>query len=156
MLQRHSIIALVAALAAAGCGNDPSTGVEGTYQLNVSIPVDECTGQASSFSSEVTIERDGDNVTFLFGDDATLTGTIDNETRIMTVDGTILVPVPPPGTGTFPGQMHMEARVTEGSIAAVGTITYVGTFPGVSGTCRQFFNVTGNRLNRSFLPLTGP
>lgn len=155
MLHRHSIIALVATLAVAGCDNDPSTGVEGTYQLNVSIPVDECTGQASSFSSEVTIERDGDNVTFIFGDAATLTGTFDDETRIMTVDGTILVPVPPPGTGTFPGQMHMEARVTEGSIAAVGTITFEGTFPGVSGTCRQFFNITGSRLNLSPLPLTG-
>lgn len=155
MFHRHSIIALAATLVAAGCENTPSTGVEGTYQLNVSIPVDECTGQASSFSSEVTIERDGDNVTFLFGDDATLTGTFDDETRIMTVDGTILVPVPPPGSGTFPGQMHMEARVTEGSIAAVGTITFVGTFPGVSGTCRQFFNITGDRRGLS-LPLTGP
>jgi hypothetical protein len=155
MLHRHRIVVLVAALGTAGCDNNPSTGVEGTYQLNVSIPVDECTGQASSFSSEVTIERDGDNVTFFFGDDATLTGTFDNETRIMTVDGTILVDVPPPGTGTFPGQMHMEARVTEGNIAAVGTITFEGTFPGVSGTCRQFFNITGNRLNLSPLPLTG-
>jgi hypothetical protein len=155
MLHRHSIFALVAALAVAGCENEPSTGVEGTYHLNVSIPVDECTGQASSFSSEVTIERDGDNVTFFFGDDATLTGTFDDETRIMTVDGTILVDVPSPGTGTFPGQMHMEARVTEGNIAAVGTITFEGTFPGVSGTCRQFFNITGNRLNLSPFPLTG-
>ena len=155
MLYRHTIIALVSALAVAGCENDPSTGVEGTYQLNVSIPVDECTGQASSFSSEVTIEREGDNVTFIFGDAATLTGTFDDETRIMTVDGTILVPVPPPGTGTFPGEMHMEARVTEGSIAAVGTITFEGTFPGVSGTCRQFFNITGTRLSLSPLPLTG-
>ena len=155
MLRRYSIIALIVVLAVAGCENDPSTGVEGTYRLNVSIPVDECTGQASSFSSEVTIERDGDNVTFIFGDAATLTGTFDDETRIMTVDGTILVPVPPPGTGTFPGQMHMEARVTEGSIAAVGTITFEGTFPGVSGTCRQFFNITGSRLNLSPLPLTG-
>ena len=155
MLHRHSMIALVAAIAAAGCENEPSTGVEGTYQLTVSIPVDECTGQASSFSSEVTIQRDGDDVTFLFGNDATLTGTFDNESRIMTVDGTILVAVPPPGTGTFPGQMHMEARVTEGSIAAVGTITFQGTFPGVSGTCRQFFNITGDRLGLSPLPLTG-
>ena len=155
MQQRKWTIALVAGLLAAGCQNTPSTGVEGTYQLNVSIPVDECTGQPSSFSSEVTIERDGDDVTFFFGDDATLTGTFDDETRIMTVDGTILVPVPPPGSGTFPGQMHMEARVTEGDIAAVGTITFEGTFPGVSGTCRQHFNVVGSRLNLSPLPLTG-
>jgi len=146
-------IALAAVLMTAGCENNPSTGVEGTYHLNVSIPVDECTGQSSSFSSEVTIERDGDNVTFRFGNDATLTGTIDEETRIMTVDGTILADAP--GGGTFSGQMHMEARVTEGEIVAVGTITYEGTFPGVSGTCRQFFNSIGERQNLSPLPLTG-
>jgi len=144
--------ALIAAFAV-GCENTPSTGVEGTYQLNVSIPVDECTGQSSSFSAEVTIERDGDDVTFLFGDAATLTGTFDDETRIMTVDGTILVDNP--GGGTFPGFMHMEARVTEGSIAAVGTITFEGSFPGVPGICRQHFNVTGQRLSLSPLPLTG-
>lgn len=147
------MIALVVALAA-GCENTPSTGVEGTYQLNVSIPVDECTGQSSSFSAQVTIERDGDDVTFLFGDDATLTGTFDDETRIMTVDGTILGNDPDTG-GTFPGMMHMEARVTEGNIAAVGTITFEGSFPGVPGICRQHFNVTGQRLNLSPLPLTG-
>ena len=155
MLHRHSIVALAAALVAAGCENEPSTGVEGTYQLNVSIPVDECTGQPSSFSSEVTIEREGDNVTFFFGDAATLTGTFNPEDRVMTVDGTILVPVPAPGSGTFPGQMHMLARVTEGDLSAVGTITFEGTFPGVSGTCRQFFNITGDRLGLSPLPLTG-
>jgi hypothetical protein len=153
MRQRKWTIALVAGLLAAGCENSPSTGVEGTYQLNVSIPVDECTGQPSSFSSEVTIERVGDNVTFFFGEDATLIGTFDDETRIMSVDGIILVDAP--GGGTFPGQMHMEARVTEGNIAAVGTITFVGTFPGVPGTCRQHFNVVGSRLNLSPLPLTG-
>lgn len=153
MRHRTWTIALVTALVA-GCENTPSTGVAGTYQLNVSIPVDECTGQSSSFSAEVTIERHGDDVTFLFGDEATLTGTFDDETRVMTVDGTILVTDPDSG-GTFPGFMHMEARVTEGSIAAVGTIRFEGSFPGVSGICTQFFNITGQRLNLSPFPLTG-
>lgn len=155
MIERRSILTLGVALAAVGCDNDPSTGVEGTYQLNVSIPVDECTGQPSSFTSQVTIERDGDDVTFTFGDDAVLTGTIDNESRIMTVDGTILVDVPPPGTGTFPGFMQMEARVTEGELNAVGSIVFEGTFPGVSGTCTQQFLAQGPRLGLSPLPLTG-
>jgi hypothetical protein len=146
-------IGLVAGLLAAGCENTPSTGVVGTYQLNVSVPVDECTGQPSSFSSEVTIERVGDNVTFFFGEEATLIGTFDDENRIMTVDGIILVDAPE--GGTFPGQMHMEARVTEDDIVAIGTITFKGTFPGVSGTCRKHFNVVGSRLNLSPFPLTG-
>ncbi|HUF89167.1 MAG TPA: hypothetical protein VMR66_04225 [Gemmatimonadota bacterium] len=153
MLHRTLIIALLAALAA-GCESTPSTGVEGTYQLNVSIPVDECTGQASSFSAEVTIERVGDNVTFLFGDAATLTGTIDTESRIMTVEGTILVDNP--AGGTFPGFMEVsESRVTEGSIVGLGTIRFEGTFPGVSGICTQHFSFSGQRLNLSPLPLTG-
>ena len=156
MLDRHRILALAAVLSVVGCENDPSTGVEGTYQLNVSIPVDECTGQPSSFSSQVTIEREGDDVTFTFGDDAVLTGTIDNESRIMTVSGTILVDVPPPGTGTFPGFMQMEARVTEGELNAVGSIVFEGTFPGVSGTCTQQFLAQGPRLGLSPIPLTGP
>ena len=154
MRNRTWTLALVAALAAVGCETTPSTGVEGTFQLNVSIPVDECTGQSSSFSAEVTIEREGDDVTFLFGDAATLTGTIDTVSRIMTVEGTILVDNP--GGGTFPGFMHIsEARVTEGSIVGLGTIRFEGTFPGVSGICTQHFNFTGQRLNLSPLPLTG-
>jgi hypothetical protein len=57
--------------------------------------------------------------------------------------------------GTFPGQMHMEARVTEGDFVAVGSIIFEGTFPGHSGTCEQIFSSTGNRLSLSPLPLTG-
>lgn len=156
MSRRYPLLALWTGVALIGCENDPSVGVEGTYRLNVSIPVDECTGQPSSFSSEVTIEREGDDVTFRFGDAAVLTGTIDNDTRIMTVDGTILVDLPPPGTGTFPGFMQMEARVTEGELNAVGSIVFEGTFPGVSGTCTQQFLAQGPRLGLSPLPLTGP
>ena len=153
---RHRIwtIALASAALAAGCENTPSTGVEGTYQLTVSIHTDTCTGQASAFGSEVTIEREGDNVTFRFGDDATLTGTIDPESRVMTVEGTILVDNPE-GEGTFPGQMLVNGRVTEDELNAVGSITFEGTFPGVSGTCEQIFSSSGLRQNLSPLPLTG-
>jgi hypothetical protein len=154
MRRRYFTLALLGCLAGAGCESTPSTGVEGTYELNVSVPVDECTGQSSSFTAEVTIEREGDDVTFFFGDEATLTGTIDTESRIMTVDGVISVEDPDTG-GTFPGFMHMEARVTEGDIAAVGTITFEGSFPGVPGICTQHFNVTGSRLNLAPYPLTG-
>jgi hypothetical protein len=153
---RHRIwtIALATAVLAAGCENTPSTGVEGTYELTVSIHTDTCTGQASAFGSEVTIEREGDNVTFRFGDEATLTGTFNPEDRVMTVDGTILVTDPESG-GTFPGQMLVNARVTEDEISAVGSITFEGTFPGVSGTCEQIFSSTGLRQGLSPLPLTG-
>ena len=149
-------IALATAVLAAGCENSPSTGVEGTYQLAAEYTIDECSGQQGrSFSSEVTIERDGDNVTFLFGDAATLTGTINPEDRVMTVEGTILVEEPD-GEGTFTGHMRMVARVTEGEFNGLATITFEGTFPGVPGTCIQAFAAEGERRgNLSPLPLTG-
>ncbi|CAN5879850.1 hypothetical protein BH20GEM1_BH20GEM1_06260 [soil metagenome] len=146
-------IALAAAAMAAGCENSPSTGVEGTYELTVSIHTDTCTGQPSAFGSEVMIEREGDNVTFRFGDEATLTGTFNPEDRVMTVQGTILGN--DPDGGTFTGQMHMVARVTEGQFVSVGSITFEGTFPDVSGTCEQIFSSTGTRFGLSPLPLTG-
>jgi hypothetical protein len=153
MRHRYWTIALATAVMVAGCENSPSTGVEGTYQLNVSIHIDTCTGQPSAFGSEVTIERTDDNVTFRFGSEATLTGTINTENRVMTVDGTILVPNQQ--GGSFPGQMHMVGRVTEDELNAVGSITFEGTFPGVSGTCEQIFSSSGLRQNLSPLPLTG-
>ena len=153
MRHRTWTIALATVVIAAGCETDPSTGVEGTYQLTVSIHTDTCTGQPSAVGSELTIDREGDNVTFRFGDEATLTGTFNPENRVMTVDGTFLVD--DGEGGTFPGEMHMEARVTEGDFVAVGSITFEGTFPGVSGTCEQIFSSTGERLGLSPLPLTG-
>ena len=72
----------------------------------------------------------------------------------MTVDGTIQVPVPSPGTGPFPGQMHMVAR-DGGELNALGTILE-GTFPGVSGTCERAFQATGERNDSlSVFSLTG-
>jgi hypothetical protein len=130
-------------------------GVEGTYPITLTYTTDTCVGDVGrSEAVEITIERDGDNVTFTVGDAGTLTGTIDNESRVMTVDGTILVPNP--SGGTFTGDMHMVARVTEGDINILGTITFEGTFPGVPGTCERAFQAGGTRENLSPLPLTGP
>ena len=148
------MIALAVVVLAAGCENSPSTGVEGTYRLTVLYNTDTCLGeQGRTESSEVTIERDGDNVTFRFGDEGTLTGTFNPEDRVMTVDGTILFD--DPEGGTFSGRMHMIARVTEGDISAFGTITFEGTFPDVPGTCTRGFSITGQRASFSPLPLTG-
>ncbi|HET7692838.1 MAG TPA: hypothetical protein VFM44_07120 [Gemmatimonadota bacterium] len=144
-----------AAIAATSCENDPSLGVEGTYPITLTYTTDTCVGDVGrSEAVELTIERDGDNVAFTVGDAGTLTGTFDNENRVMTVDGTILVPNP--SGGTFPGDMHMVARVTEGDINILGSITFEGTFPGVSGTCERAFQAGGRRDNLSVLPLTGP
>jgi hypothetical protein len=144
----------IATIAAAGCDREPSTGVEGTFELTVSIHTDTCTGQATAFGSEVTIERTDDNVTFRFGNEATLTGTIDPESRIMTVSGMIVIQ--DPEGGTFTGEMRFDqARVTEDEIHGFGSITFEGTFPGVPGTCQQLFNTSGLRESRSPLPLTG-
>ena len=142
------------AVAAPACENEPSLGVEGTYPITLTYTTDTCVGDVGrSEAVEITIDREGDNVTFTVGDAGTLTGTFDDENRAMTVDGTILVPNP--GGGSFPGQMHMVARVTEGDINILGTITFEGTFPGVPGTCERAFQAGGQRANLSPLPLTG-
>ena len=146
---------LTFAVAAPACENDPSLGVEGTYPTTLTYTTDTCVGDAGrSEAVEITIEREGDNVTFTIGDSGTLTGTFDNTNRAMTVDGTILVQNP--GGGTFPGQMHMVGRVTEGDLNVLGTITFEGSFPGVPGTCERVFQGGGLRENLSVLPLTGP
>ncbi|HEY7470988.1 MAG TPA: hypothetical protein VIE68_01445 [Gemmatimonadota bacterium] len=157
-MHRIHRIALAAAALLLGCDNSPSTGVEGTYPLTLTYTVDECAGdQGRSEALEVTIERDGNDVTFDLGASGILTGTFNEELRTMTVDGTILVPVPPPGSGTFPGQMHMVARVTEGELNALGRITFDGTFPGVSGICERFFEASGERNDSlSVFSLTAP
>jgi hypothetical protein len=146
---------LALAWATPGCENEPSLGVEGTYPITLTYSTDTCVGDVGrSEAVELTIERDGDDVTFTVGDAGTLTGTFNEENRAMTVDGTILVPNPL--GGSFPGEMHMVARVTEGEINILGSITFEGTFPGVSGTCERAFSAGGQRENLSILPLTGP
>ena len=147
-------ILAIAVTAAAACENDPSLGVEGTYPITLTYTTDTCVGdEGRSEAVELTIERDGDDITIDVGDAGTLTGTFNNENRAMTVDGTILVQNPL--GGSFPGQMHMVARVTEGDINVLGSITFEGTFPGVSGTCIRSFEASGTRANLSPLPLTG-
>ncbi len=147
-------IVALAVLAATSCENEPSLGVDGTYPITITYTTDTCAGDAGrSEALELTVERDGDDVTFTVGDAGTLTGTFNNEDRTMTVDGTIAVP--DPIGGSFTGDMHMVARVTEGDINILGTITFEGTFPGVPGTCERAFQAGGQRANLSPLPLTG-
>ena len=144
-----------AAIAGLACDNDPSVGVEGTYPITLTYTEDTCAGDVGRNEAvDLTIEREGDNVTFTVGG-AVLTGTFNPEDRVMTVEGTIQVPIPEPGSGSFPGQMRMVARVTEGEVNVLGSITFEGTFPGVSGTCRRSFEASGDRENLSVFPLTG-
>jgi hypothetical protein len=139
-----------------GCDDSGSFGVDGTYPVTLTYTTDTCAGDAGrSEALEITIERDGNDVTWDLGAAGTLTGTFDEEDRTMTVNGTILVPVPPPGTGTFPGQATMVGRVTEGELNALGTILFEGTFPGVPGTCERSFTARGERANLSVFSLTG-
>ncbi|HET6362384.1 MAG TPA: hypothetical protein VFH11_10010 [Gemmatimonadota bacterium] len=143
-----------AVMAAPACENDPSLGVEGTYPITLTYVTDTCVGdEGRSEAVEITVERDGDDITIDVGGAGTLTGTFNNENRAMTVDGTILVQNP--SGAPFPGEMHMVARVTEGDISVLGSITFEGTFPGVPGTCIRSFEATGTRANLSPLPLTG-
>ncbi|HJR52771.1 MAG TPA: hypothetical protein VJ982_03550 [Gemmatimonadota bacterium] len=145
---------LAFALAAPACDNDPSIGVDGTYPITLTYTTDTCVGdEGRSEAVEITIERDGDNVTITVGEAGVLTGTFEDESRIMTVEGTILVENPT--GGSFPGVMLMFARVTEGEVNISGSITFEGTFPGVSGTCERIFRADGVRENLSPLPLTG-
>jgi hypothetical protein len=117
--------------------------------------VDTCEGdEGRSEAIELTIERDGDDVTITVTDAGVLTGTFNPEDRIMTVNGTILVPNPL--GGTFSGEMLMFARVTGDIVNVSGGITFEGTFPGVSGTCERQFLGSGPRGNLSPIPLTGP
>ncbi len=155
---RHSrlipIVAL-AAIAAAACDNDPGVGVEGTFPVTITYHVDTCVGdEGRSEAIELTIERDGDDVTITITDAGTLTGTFNPVDRVMTVNGTILVPNPL--GGTFSGEMLMFARVTGDEVNVSGGITFEGTFPGVSGTCERQFLGSGPRANLTPFPLTGP
>ena len=146
---------LACAVAAPACENEPSLGVEGTYPITLTYSRDTCIGDdGRSEAVEITIERDADDVTITVGEAGFLTGTFDDESRIMTVEGTILVPNPT--GGSFPGVMLMFARVTEGEVNISGSITFEGTFPGVSGTCERIFRASGIREHLSPLPLTGP
>jgi hypothetical protein len=142
------------AIVTLGCDRSSTTGVEGTYPLILTYNEDTCADdENTSESFQLRIERDGDAVTFTLANAGTLTGTFDNETRIMTVQGPIVAQNP--GGGTFPGQMFMVARVTEGEVNADGRIDFEGTFPGIPGTCSRHFLATGERANRSVFPLTG-
>ena len=156
MRNHMRMIAVGAGILILGCDDSGSFGVEGTYPVTLTYTTDTCAGDVGrSEALEITIERDGNDVTFDLGTTGTLTGTFDEENRAMTVDGPVQVPVPPPGTGTFPGQAHMVARVTEGELNALGTIVFEGTFPGVPGTCQRAFQAVGERANLSVFSLTG-
>lgn len=154
------MIAVAAGILILGCDDSGSFGVEGTYRVTLTYTTDTCAVPSAvgrSEAIEITITRDGNDVTWdLGGATGTLTGTFDEESRVMTVDGTIQVPVEPPDTGTFPGQAHMVGRVTEGELNALATIVFEGTFPGVPGTCQRAFGATGDRANLSVFSLTGP
>jgi hypothetical protein len=138
------------------CGNDPGVGVEGTFPVTITYNEDTCVpeDEGRSEAIELAIERDGDDVTITVTNAGVLTGTFNPEDRVMTVNGTILVPNPL--GGTFSGEMLMFARVTNDVVNVSGSITFEGTFPGVSGTCERIFLGSGPRSNLGFLPLTGP
>lgn len=130
--------------------------MDGTYlPVTITYNVDTCGGGADGRSEaiELNIERDGDDVTITVVNAGTLTGTFNPDDRVMTVNGTILVP--DSTGGTFTGEMLMFARVTDDIVRVSGGITFEGTFPGVSGTCERAFLGSGPRTSFS-APLTGP
>ena len=141
---------LTAAVALTGCGEDEQRGVEGRFTLFVSESRDTCDGQNNSFGSEITIARDGEDVTVTFGEEAVLTGTIDENGEILAQG---IVEDLGGGRTTV---LAIRIVVRRTSLESTGRQTFNGTFPGQAGTCVQEFSIVGQRANLVPTLLTGP
>ena len=132
---------LAGLLALTACGEDEQRGVEGRFTLVVSESRDTCDNQTNSFGSEITITRDGDDVVVTFGQDAILTGTIDENGEILAQG---VVEDQGGGRTTV---LAVRILVRRTRLESTGRQTFNGTFPGVPGTCLQEFSISGQRAN---------
>ena len=145
-------------LAALVACDDEEEGLEGTFTFAFNETRDTCDGDPDTNVAQLTISIDEEEVTVRFGEEAVLTGFVNDE-GIIEVEGTAMVPVMVDGD-TVVVESFMELQVGGlGSVRpeASGRLTYNGTHPAKPGEqCFQEFVGTGQRASVApFLP-TGP
>jgi len=148
-MSRLPMLALILAVAAVSACKKDEEGIAGTFNLVITETEDTCDGDENSFSTSISIEAAGeDDVTVTFGDQAVLTGFVDDQ-GIIQAQGPAMVPVPVEGdTLLVQSSMRIQLAVRRSRVDGNGDLAYDGTHPGAPGEqCEQDFNVAGQRAN---------
>lgn len=126
-------------------------GFTGEFILSITETLDTCDGIEHIFQSQVEISGPADDLTVRFGEDAILTGGLNN-LNFFDVSGDVLVEVDVDGEPVQVASfMEMIFEVVgQGRRLDVeqGSLTYEGTHPAAPGeTCVQEFVGTGQRAS---------
>lgn len=144
-------LSLAVVLSVATACDEDDQGFTGEFILSITETSDTCDGIENIFQSLVDISGTADDLEVRFGDDAVLTGGLNNQ-NLFEVSGDVLVLVDvdeaPVEVESF---MEMIFEVTgQGRRLDVeqGSLTYDGTHPDAPGeTCVQEFVGTGQRAS---------
>ncbi|HUP00247.1 MAG TPA: hypothetical protein VM737_01825 [Gemmatimonadota bacterium] len=155
-MRRIPIIVLALAAGLGACEEDEQ-GIEGTFTFAFSETRDTCDGESDTSIAQLTISRDGEEITVRFGDEAVLSGFV-NEAGIIEAEGPASVTVEVNGDPiVVESFMEIQIGIRPVRSEASGRLTYDGTHPSNPGEqCVQEFFGTGQRASFApFLP-TGP
>ncbi len=144
------LLVTVLAASASGCDDDENS-ITGTYNLFIGETLDTCDGMLNAgITSQIVINRNGDEFTVAFGDDGVLTGQLDNEGLIQ-AQGPVTVTVDVNGElNEVDSFMEFQILIGVESLQANGRLTYDGTHPSSPGVqCIQEFDATGQRSSLS-------
>ncbi len=134
------------------CDDEPNS-ITGTFNLFIREIEDTCDGTPNTdITSQIVINRDGDDFTVAFGDDGLLTGQVDNQGLIQ-VQGPVTVTIDVNGQpNEVASFMEMQISIVRERLEATGQLSYDGTHPSSPGVpCIQTFGATGQRP--SLVPL---
>lgn len=129
-------------------GVDDSDSFPGTFNLFIGETLDTCDGILNNdITSQVVINRNGDEFTVAFGDDGVLSGQVDN-VGLLQAEGTVTVTIDLGGQLiAVTSFMEIQISVVGESLQATGRLTYNGNHPNSPGVqCVQEFGATGQRL----------
>ena len=145
---RTLMLLLVAGLAASALAcDDDENSITGTYNLFIGETLDTCDGILNDdISSQIVINRNGDEFTVVFGDAGVLTGQLDDQGLIQ-AQGPVTVTVDVNGEPVMVASfMEIQISISRESLQATGRLTYDGTHPNSPGVqCVQEFGATGQR-----------
>lgn len=147
-----TILPLALLLGVATACEEDDLGFTGDFILTVNESLDTCDGiENTGIRSQVNISGTADNLEVRFGEDAVLTGGLNNQ-NFFEVSGDVMVEVEVEGEPVLVESfMEMLFEVTgQGRRLDVeeGSLTYEGTHPEAPGeTCVQEFSGTGQRAS---------
>ncbi|CAN5176649.1 hypothetical protein BH18GEM1_BH18GEM1_11290 [soil metagenome] len=154
---RHAARSLLIALAVLGCEED-QRGIEGTFLFAFSEVEDTCDNDPDgTVTVQLTIEQDGEIVTVRFGEEAVLTGFVD-ERGLIQAEGEARVPVIVDGQAVIVESfMEVQIGIRPVRPEASARLTFDGTHPSRPGeACLQEFLGSGQRASLVPLIPTGP